>query len=205
MLAPHFIESSSTREIEEFEKTESDSRFDRCSLHHSNVLIRSSTRISSCISYNPILVYLERKSSFVVWVKNAKEFALMVSCLRSIFYELLITRQRSNRANRSAVSNFFLLFVFREIVWNETENSLSRSWRIRFCCWCIEVNSVLPDIIARLSLVSSIAIRNMHVGENVCRNKRNVYQQTKHHTLPVSKPASQHSLGNGKRKNCFRD
>jgi hypothetical protein len=125
---------------------------------HSNVLIPAHSRRLVYQLPNPILKNWMSFSN----VKNV----LMVSCLKSIFYFGVIARQRSYRRNQ--ICHFF----FTRFSWNctnETENSLSRSRRVRFFSCRIEVNSVLPDTIARLPKVvgtgawvsSAEAIRNM--------------------------------------------
>lgn len=141
---------------------------------------------------NPVLLvkYRWRWMSF----SNVKN-VVMVSCLKSIFYEALITRLRSYHDERSAVSKFFLFPSFFVKLYKTRLRIRYHDLDVFvFLCLCIEVNFVLPDIIARLQkslLVSSAKQLEM------CKRKMFA-------TITQKCLSTTHThIGKAKRKNSF--
>lgn len=125
---------------------------------------------SDQFQFNSIL--MDRKS--IAQLKQL--FVLMVSCLRNIFYEFLIGRQRSYRAADLPLTNFSFLTRFSWKRWK-------RDWEFVITISFGVSRSLLCCPIPSCNLQTLVSIRKsrrrqLHkcAGE-LANHKRNVYQQ----------------------------
>lgn len=114
---------------------------------------------------------------------------LMVSCLKSIFYEFLISRQRSYRESRSAV---FKVFLFTRFSWKYTK----RDWEfvitiLTYSFFSVGISRSLLGCLMSLNALQQLEICKWQI--KVRHHKRNVYQQANHIVIAFQR----------QRENCF--